>query len=165
MVSFEEGGLLKKGEEAYLTSETLVYFDVTIGTVKGLLEKGEKDGDDDDCLETLSEDDEEDGNREYVDSHDGRVGWKKEEEFNRRERKKEHLNLSDHLPRFSYVLSSLFHQSQQAMYPSRGSTELSRWYLYMSSTSTIPRYKEVERYPRGGGGGGGGGGRDSSCLA
>lgn len=52
-----------------MTSKTFVYLDVTIGAVKGLFEKGEEDGDDNDSLEGFSKDDKEDGYREYVDGH------------------------------------------------------------------------------------------------
>lgn len=55
---------------AYLASKLLVHLDIAIGTVEGLLEESKQDRDDDDCLESLSEDDEEDRNRKDVDGHD-----------------------------------------------------------------------------------------------
>ena len=55
---------------AYLASKLLVHLDIAIGAVESLLEESKQDRDDDDSLESLSEDDEEDGNRKDVDSHD-----------------------------------------------------------------------------------------------
>lgn len=54
----------------YLASKLPVHLDIAIGTIEGLLEEGKQDRDDDDGLESLSEDDEEDGDRKDVDSHD-----------------------------------------------------------------------------------------------
>ena len=53
----------------YLTSQLFVHFDVTIGTVKGLLEESKQDRNDDDCLKSLSKDNKEDGNRKDVYGH------------------------------------------------------------------------------------------------
>lgn len=55
--------------EAHLSSHVLVDLDIAIGTVEGLLKEGKQDGNNDDSLERLSQDDEEDGNRKYIDSH------------------------------------------------------------------------------------------------
>lgn len=55
---------------AYLASKLLVHLDIAIGAVESLLEESKQDRDDDDGLESLSEDDEEDGNRKDVDGHD-----------------------------------------------------------------------------------------------
>lgn len=56
-------------EEAYLAPQTVVSLDVAIGAIEGLLQEGEQDGDNNDGLNGLSEDDQEDGHRKDIDSH------------------------------------------------------------------------------------------------
>lgn len=56
--------------ETRLAPQVLVHLDVAIGTIKGLLEESKQDRDDDDRLEGLSKDNEKDGNRKDIDSHD-----------------------------------------------------------------------------------------------
>lgn len=53
----------------HLTSQLFVHLDVTIGTVKGLLEESKQDRNDDDCLKRLSKDNKEDRNRKDVYGH------------------------------------------------------------------------------------------------
>jgi hypothetical protein len=58
---------------SYLLSELLVSDGVAIGSAKCLLQKCEKDRDDNDSLERLTKDDEEDGNGKDVFGHVGKV--------------------------------------------------------------------------------------------
>lgn len=70
----EDGGLVGESRIAsmgtHLASQALIHLDVAVGTMEGLLEEGKQDRDDDNRLKGLSKDNEEDGNRKDIDSHD-----------------------------------------------------------------------------------------------
>lgn len=56
--------------DAYLFHEVVVHCDISIRAVESLLQESEKNGYNDSSLQCLSENDKEDWNSEYVDSHD-----------------------------------------------------------------------------------------------
>lgn len=58
-------------DRTHLAPELLVNLDISLRAIEGLLEPCEKHRDDDDCLESLTEDDEEDRDGEDLRRHRG----------------------------------------------------------------------------------------------
>jgi len=55
----------------YLFDQLLIHSNISMRTIQRLLQEGKQDRDNDHSFQGLTEDDEEDGNGEYVDRHDG----------------------------------------------------------------------------------------------
>ena len=56
-------------DDAYLLDELLIDRDISTWAIKGLLQEGKKNGNDDRNLQSLAKDNEEDGDGKYINSH------------------------------------------------------------------------------------------------
>ena len=62
--------MIREHEASYLPNELLVDLAFPLRAIEGLLQKGEQDGDNDDCLQSLAEDNQEYRHSKDIDRHD-----------------------------------------------------------------------------------------------